>query len=131
MRSIIRQSIALPATADDLYAMYLDPAQHAAITGAPVIISADPGSPFQAFGGSLSGWTLAVIAPRLIVQSWRSENFNQEDPDSTLILSFTPQWGEGRIDLVQLDVPDQDLQGVDEGWPKYYWDPWRDYLAKR
>src|SRR5215510_12287564 len=47
MRSIISQSVVLPAPAESLFAMYTDPAKHAAITGAPVAISAEPGSPFE------------------------------------------------------------------------------------
>jgi hypothetical protein len=131
MRSIIQQSIVLPATAGALFAMYMDPKTHAEITGAPVTISANPGAPFSAFEGNLSGTTLTVIAPTLIVQSWRSTHFNDDDPDSTLILSFTPHGHEGRIDLVHLDVPDQDYQGVTDGWETHYWAPWRRYLARR
>ena len=52
MRSIISQSVVLPAPAERLFAMYIDPANHAAITGAPVAISAEPGAPFQAFNGA-------------------------------------------------------------------------------
>ena len=55
MRSIISQSVVLPAPAERLFAMYIDPANHAAITGAPVAISAEPGAPFQAFNGALTG----------------------------------------------------------------------------
>jgi len=129
MRSVIQQSIILPAPAEKLYAMYLDPAPHAAITGAPVTIGPNSGDPFRAFEGNLSGTILTVVAPTLIVQSWRSTHFNDNDPDSTLILTFTPHGGEGRIDLVHLDVPSQDYQGVADGWEAYYWRPWRRYLA--
>ena len=48
---------------------------------------------------------------------------------STLILSFASEGDGGRIDLVHLDVPDQDYEGVNQGWDKYYWTPWRTYLA--
>jgi activator of HSP90 ATPase len=130
MRSIIRQSIVLPASAEKLYAMYLDPALHEAITGVPVTIGPKSGDPFRAFEGNLSGTVLTVVAPTLIVQSWRSTHFNDNDPDSTLILTFTPHGDEGRIDLVHLDVPGQDYQGVTDGWEAYYWTPWRRYLAR-
>ena len=46
MRSIIFQSVVLPAPAESLFVMYTNPAKHAAITGAPVAISLKPGSPF-------------------------------------------------------------------------------------
>lgn len=131
MRRIIRDSVLLPAPAGILYANYLDPAVHAAITGAPVSISGEPGSPFEAFGGSLSGTMLAVIPSRLVVQSWRSVNFGANDPDSTLILTFTSEGSQGRIDLIHLDVPEIDYKGVTEGWERYYWAPWRQYLESQ
>jgi activator of HSP90 ATPase len=61
----------LPATPDTLFEMYLDPGAHAAFTGSPVTIEPRPGSPFRAFGGSLSGTMLHVEPKRLIVQTWR------------------------------------------------------------
>jgi hypothetical protein len=66
---------------------------------------------------------------RLVIQSWRSTKFNDGDPDSTLILAFTPEGANGRIDLVHLDVPDHNYHGVVEGWETHYWGPWRRYLA--
>ena len=129
MRNVIRQSLVLPASTEKLFEMYLSPAIHQAITGAPVEIGDKKGSIFKAFDGALTGIILEVIKPKLIIQSWRSVNFMAEDPDSTLILLFTSEGDEGRIDLVHLDVPDQDYDGVDQGWEKYYWTPWRNYLT--
>lgn len=130
MRPIIKQSITLPAPAKVLFATYLDPARHEAMTGAPVTIGSQPGAPFSAFGGQITGHNLAVVEPTLIIQSWRSTNFAETDPDSTLILSFVPDGENGRIDLFHLDVPEQDFQGVSGGWEKYYWTPWKHYLGQ-
>jgi len=130
MRSIIYQTVTLPACAEALFDMYMDPARHAAITGQPVVIGEDRGAEFRAFGDMLSGTMLQVVRPRLIVQSWRSAIFNAEDRDSTLILSFADRDGSGCIDLVHLDVPDHDYDGVTEGWEKFYWTPWREYLER-
>ena len=134
MRNVMQQSVILPASAEELFEMYLDPAAHGAITGSSVTIGAEPGAAFRAFDGQLSGTILAAVRPHLIVQSWRSTKFHANDPDSTLILSFTPEDSHAprcRIDLVHLDVPDHDFQDVTEGWPKYYWGPWREYLLRR
>ena len=134
MRNVIQQSAVLPAPAATLFENYLNPAAHAAITGWPVTIGSEPGAEFRAFDGQLSGRVLAIVRPRLIVQSWRSTKFHADDPDSTLILTFTPEAADatsGRIDLVHLDVPDHDFHDVTEGWQKYYWTPWRNYLEGR
>ena len=125
MRNIIYQTVVLPASAEKLFDMYLDPSIHQAITGASVDIGDEKGAKFKAFDGALTGMILEVIKSRLIIKSWRSNAFKAEDPDSTLILSFTPEGDEGRI----VDVPDHDYDGVTQGWEKYYWAPWRAYLA--
>jgi activator of HSP90 ATPase len=131
MQSVIRQSVVLAAKAEDLYATYLDPKKHAAVTGSAVIVSDKPGSKFSAFFGAITGTTLSVIPKTLIVQAWRSTNFRSGDPDSMLILEFIPQGKKGRINLVQLGVPEVDFRGVSDGWEMFYWTPWRRYLKKK
>ena len=121
----------LPRTPARLYAMYLNPAEHAAFTGAPVEIAARAGAPFKAFGGALTGKILQIVPSRLIVQSWRSTQFAKRDLDSTLILAFWPDPAGGRIELTHVNVADADFAGVSEGWSKYYWSPWRAYLEQR
>lgn len=128
MRNVIRQTLVLPASVERLFEMYLTPSTHQSITRASVDIGAARGSQFNAFDGALTGTILEVVKPRLIVQSWRSKAFKAEDQDSTLILCFTPEEDKGRIDLIHLDVPDHDYDGVSQGWEKYYWTPWRAYL---
>jgi len=128
MRNIIHQTVLLPATAENLFNMYMDPSVHEAITGSKVEISDQQGSEFKAFNGMLTGSMLTVVKPTLIIQSWRSGHFKDSDADSTLILSFSPEKDSGRIDLVHLDVPDHDYDQVVEGWKKFYWKPWRKYL---
>lgn len=131
MRNTICKTVVLPAAASELYEMYMDPEAHGEFTGAPAKISEEAGSRFEAFGGLVVGVTLQVVKHRLIVQSWRTVNFGKNDPYSTLILSFTPEEDEGRIDLVHVDVPDCDYQGVSGGWESRYFTPWLAYLRSR
>jgi len=122
------QAALLPALPDTLFDMYLDPAAHAAFTGAPVTIAAQAGAPFAAFDGVLSGTIRHVEPKRLIVQTWRSANWPADALDSVLVLSFWPQDEGARIELVHVNVPEEDFAGVSQGWEKYYWTPWRTYL---
>jgi activator of HSP90 ATPase len=131
MRKVIRQTVTLPASAGMLYAMYLSPRKHAAITGGKVVIGARPGSKFRAFGGALSGRILQTVPGKLIVQAWRSTAFRKGDVDSTLILRFTPKGKSGRIDLTHVNVPAHDYRGVNNGWKRHYWRPWRKLLGNR
>ena len=130
MTRAIQQSVVLKASPNDLFETFLDSKKHAAVTGAPVKISRKAGGAFTAHGGQLQGRTLLVVPNRLIVQAWRARHWKAEDPDSILVLGFSSAPGGGRIDLVHINVPDYDHQGVTEGWKKYYWKPWKSYLAK-
>ena len=87
------------------------------------------GARFEAFDGALTGTILQVVQNRLIVQSWRSILFGRRDLESTLVLSFWPEKRGGRIELTHVNVADGDFAGVSEGWSKYYWLPWRKFLA--
>ena len=130
MPKTIQQSVTLPATAARLFEMYLNPECHAVITGTPVTINPGPGSPFLAFNGMIFGTMLYAVPGRLIVHSWRSDHWSADDLDSIVVLSFWPEGDAGRIELVQVNVADHDVQGVSEGWEKYYWQPWRESLER-
>jgi activator of HSP90 ATPase len=125
---IIKQSVTLPASADRLFDMYLDPAIHGVITGEPVKISPTAGSEFRAFDGMLSGRTIAVVPKKYIVQLWRGNNWKPEDRDSILVLAFVPDGRNGKIELTHLDVPEYDFDNVNKGWLDSYWKPWKAYL---
>jgi len=130
MKKIIQQTVSLLARADRLFAMYLDPAIHEAITGDKVTISAKEGSVFRAFDGMVYGKTIAVAHATYIVQLWRGSTWKAEDPDSVLVLNFLLNGEFGTIELTQVNVPEKDFDNVHEGWQEYYWTPWKDYLEK-
>src|SRR5215208_6326630 len=105
--SVVQQSVVLPATAQALYDMYLDPRQHAAITGSPEVrIAAKEGAEFRAFDGRIAGRILALTSGRQIVQTWRSFEWLADDLDGTLVLRFSPDHGGGRIDSALVNAPE-------------------------
>ncbi len=131
MPKTVQQTVVLPAPPDQLFDMYLDPKQHAAITGGEVMISRESGSEFRAFNGVLSGRILTVVPKRMVVQTWRSGNWHADDLDSILVLTFYDDPAGGRIELIHVNVADHDYEKVNEGWEKFYWTPWRRYLEGR
>lgn len=127
-RNII-MAASLPATPDKLFDMYLDAETHTAFTGMSVTLERHAGGVFRAFDGMLSGKILHIEPKTLIVQTWRSANWPFTAMDSVLTLSFWAAEDGARIELVQVNVPDEDFAGVSQGWEKYYWTPWRAYLT--
>jgi activator of HSP90 ATPase len=131
MTPTIQLSVEFPVSPAVLFEMYLDSKKHSAATGGRARMSRKVGGTFTAWGGQLRGKNLVIIPKRMIVQTWRSTNFKKSDADSILVLTFSKTATGGRVDLVHAGVAKQDHAGVNEGWPKYYWKPWRAYLAKR
>ena len=131
MKKAIQQSVTFKASPEELFSIYTDSKKHSAATGAKATVSARVGAKFKAFDGMLQGQNLVVVPSRRIVQRWRSSQFKKSDLDSILILDFSPAPQGGRIDLVHVNVPDHDYDGVRKGWPSYYWKPWKNYLKIR
>lgn len=131
MKPPIRQSVVLKASPEELFDTFLDSKRHSAVTGAPAKASRRVGAAFTAFGGELRGRNLLIVPKRMIVQAWRARQWKAGEPDSILVLRFGKAPGGGRIDLVHVNVPAYDHKGVTQGWPKFYWRPWKTYLAKR
>ncbi len=128
MTPAIQQSVEFDATPETLYEMYMDSKQHSDATGAPAKVSRRVGGAFTAFGGQLEGKNLLLVPNRMIVQTWRSTGWKTADPDSVLVIQFSKTKNGSRVDLVHVNVPEHDHQGVTGGWRHYYWEPWRVYL---
>jgi activator of HSP90 ATPase len=132
MPKTVRLGAELAATPAEIFDQYLNSRSHAAITGAPAVVNAKAGAKFSAFGGGLRGTILQLVPGRLIVQSWRASDWKANDIDSTLILTLLPKGRTGTlVELVHVNVPDGDFAGVSQGWERFYWAPWREYLQKR
>ena len=128
MTPAIQQSVEFDVPPETLYELYMDSKKHSLATRAPAKLSRKVGGAFTAFGGQLKGVNLLVAPKQMIVQTWRVEGWKKTDPDSILVMRFSKTKTGGRVDLVHVNVPEHDHQGVMDGWRLYYWEPWRVYL---
>src|SRR3954470_18288763 len=78
----------IPASPAEVYAAWLDPKRHGAMTGGKAKISAKIGTPFSAWDGYMSGKTLDLVPNDKIVQSWRTTEFAPGDPDSEILITL-------------------------------------------
>ena len=132
MTPVIEQAAPFPkVTPADLYQLFMDSAKHSAATGMPARIGRKVGAKWSAFGGMILGKNLALVPNCMIVQAWRSSAWKKADPDSVLVVRFEKTPGGATVYLAHVGVPPYDHKGVIQGWKKYYWEPWRVYLASR
>ncbi len=130
MTPVIQQRVEFKASPARLFRLYLDSKQHSAATRAKAVVSKNVGGKFSAFDGMITGTNLAIVPNRMIVQSWRAKHWKKTDLDSILVLTFSRTRQGTQLDLAHANVPEHDHEGVSKGWEKYYWKPWRAYLAK-
>lgn len=129
MPKTIEESTRFAASAAELFSIYTDPAKHSAALGCRVAVSDDPRAEFSAFDGQVRGKNLLVEPNEMIVQTWRGSVWEDDDPDSILILTFADTPAGGAINLTHANIPDRCRPFID--WKRAYWRPWRSYLAGR
>ena len=130
MATTFTQSLLFAAPPATLYSLYADQKLHAAATGSAASIKAKAGAPFTAWDGYISGITLHAEKDRMLVQTWRAEDWPAEAPDSVLILLFLPEGEGARLIVTHANVPDDQAAELKKGWTDYYWKPWKAWIKK-
>jgi activator of HSP90 ATPase len=118
-----------PATPRAVYDAWLDGRRHSEMTGGAASGSAKVGTPFTAWDGYIRGRNLELETGRRIVQSWRTTEFGDDDPDSKITLTLKPVDGGTKLILLHTNIPDGQ-GGYKQGWIDHYFVPMKEYFAK-
>ncbi|HRW76121.1 MAG: SRPBCC domain-containing protein [Lewinellaceae bacterium] len=116
-----------PTTPDRLYRTWMDSKGHTAMTGGEASMMDQVGEAFTAWDGYIEGTNLALEPGRRIVQSWRTVEFADDEPDSRIeiLLEATDQGT--RLTLVHSDLPDHGTI-YEQGWIDNYFEPMQAYF---
>jgi uncharacterized protein YndB with AHSA1/START domain len=120
----------IPAFPQAIYDAWLDGRAHSEMTGGKAEASAHVGGAFTAWGGYISGKNLELVPGERIVQSWRTTNFTDGQPDSRITVTLTPVAGGTRVTLLHEDVPDDHRGYENGGWQDHYLTPMKAYFAR-
>ena len=127
MPETITVSRVIPARAERIYTAWLDAGEHSKMTGQAA--TSGPDGQFTAGDGYMEGTTTESTPFSRIVQRWRSKDFPEGAPDSTLTVTFEEK-GEGTlVTLVHAGVPDGLGQSFKDGWGQWYFDPMTTYFT--
>jgi uncharacterized protein YndB with AHSA1/START domain len=119
----------IPASPAEIYAAWLDGKQHARMTGGAAKGSAKVGAAISAWDGYAFGKNLELEPATRIVQSWRTTEFADSDPDSKITLTLKPVAGGTKITLLHTGIPDGHT-GYKQGWRDHYFAPMKEHFAK-
>ncbi len=113
-----------------VYRAWLDPKEHAAMTGAEAAGGGEvQGASFSAWDGYIQGKNLALGPGLKVVQSWRTTEFPAEAPDSRLELHFDQAPGGTRLTLIHTEIPEGQSAQYADGWMEFYLTPMKRYFA--
>jgi uncharacterized protein YndB with AHSA1/START domain len=120
----------IPATPQAIYDAWLDSRGHSQMTGGNAEASSQVGGTFTAWDGYISGTNLALVPGECIVQSWRTTNFADDQPDSRITVTLTPVPTGTRLTLLHEIVP-EDHPGYEHGgWQDHYFTPMKAYFGR-
>lgn len=129
MSKTIQQSVVIKAPPRVVYESLMDSRKHSRFTRSKVSITRKAGGKFAVYGGSLSGFTLAFVPNKKIVQAWRADDWPQHHY-SIATFTLTPVKAGTRRTFNQIGVPDKHYRGISQGWKDYYWNPMKKMLEK-
>jgi activator of HSP90 ATPase len=129
MSNKIQQEVVLKANAKKVYAALTESKQFSLMSGgAPTEIGSEEGSSFSCFGGMITGRSVELVPGKLIVQAWRTKNW---EPGVYSIVKFELK-SQGENTLLQLEhtgFPEGEESHLDPGWQANYFEPLKKYLA--
>jgi activator of HSP90 ATPase len=127
----ITASAVIPAEPKAVYEAWMSGKGHGEMTGSAAKVSARAGGSFSAWDGYISGKTLELQPPSRILQSWRTTEFAQEDPDSMLEVLLEKAKGGTKLTLKHTNIPAGQGASYRKGWVDFYFKPMKEYFQKK
>ncbi|EKD78942.1 MAG: hypothetical protein ACD_41C00222G0003 [uncultured bacterium] len=126
---MISLTTTIPATPAQVYRAWLDGKTHAAMTGAKATGSAKVGSRFTAWDGYILGRNIKLVPSKQIVQAWRTSEFADDDPDSTLTITLAKTKTGTKLSLKHIGTPKSQEASYRSGWQEHYFEPMQEYFS--
>ena len=117
----------IPASPEEVYDAWLDSEKHGAMTGGAAEVNAVIGGKFTAWDGYISGKNIELIRPGLIIQSWRTSEFDGSEPDSRIEVQFEPDIDGTKVTIIHSNLPPHGGQ-YEQGWFDNYFEPMKEYF---
>ena len=124
----IQQEITFKSGVQRVFEALSNSKQFSELSGAPAEINSEPGGKFTCFGGMITGRTIEIQPPELLVQAWRVGNWN---PGVYSIIKFEFEAisdNETKLNFEHIGFPEDQKTHLESGWYERYWEPLKIYL---
>lgn len=119
-----------PVPPKKIYEAWMDSAEHSAFTDSEALIDPLVGGKFSAWDGYITGKTITLEPFKRILQSWRTTNFTEDDPDSLLEIIIEAMDSGSKVTLNHTGLPDGSKDEYIKGWEDFYFAPMQEYFSK-
>jgi uncharacterized protein YndB with AHSA1/START domain len=123
----IKQKYTIKAPVEKVWQALTDPKIINQWGGGPAKMDDKIGTEFKLWGGDIHGKNTKVVKNKELAQDWISEDWPEP---SKLVFKLSAVKGGMIVDLIQTDVPDEDVDDIADGWKEYYLGPLKIYLEK-
>ena len=107
----------LEADPEEVYLAMTNPVSIKLWTGEEAVMSTEPGTEFSLWEGSIVGKNLEFEPNKKIVQQWY---FGDTSTESIVTIKLHPHKAGTSVELRHTNIPDQDYDGIVEGWDEVY-----------
>lgn len=122
-------SAEVPAPPRSVYDAWLDGDQHGEMTGSSATASTEVAGKFTAHGDYIWGINLELVDGERILQTWRTSEFADSDPDSSIEVTFEASSAGTLVTLRHWNIPSGQAEGYESGWHDFYFTPMQDYFS--
>ena len=125
MKKTIKKVYNISATIDQVWNALVDPITIDRWGGGPSKMNNVVGSDFELWNGDIFGRNIEVIPKRKLVQEW----FGGDWPKASIVTFKLKEDENGTIlELEHVEVPDDEIDDIDQGWDDYYIGPLKKML---
>ncbi len=117
-----------PASPERVYQAWIDSDGHSNMTGGKATVDPSVGGSFTAWGSYICGQNVVLEPGKRIVQSWRTENFSADEPDSQIEVVFEEIDVGCRVTLHHTKLPPHGTR-YETGWVSNYFEPMKVYFG--
>lgn len=112
-----KQHFVIPAPPEEVYRALTYAPTIQLWTGDKAEMSAEPGTEFSLWDGSISGRNIEFEEGRKIVQEWY---FGEQETPSIVTIILHPHKKGTSAELRHSNIPDEDYEDITEGWKDAY-----------
>lgn len=114
---------------EQLYRAWLSSEGHSQMTGGAATTSDKIGDHFTAWDGYIRGVNLELEPHKRIVQSWRTTEFADDEPDSRLEILLQAVDDKTELTLIHSRLPESGGH-YRKGWDNHYFQPMQHYFSR-